>query len=102
MIINNAKEIIELRRTKTLQEIANIFHCSSARIGQILKNPHIASARYNTGGDTPLRPEEIVEGLKTLQDKHAKRHCGNRAVFIREHKREPAYKPGDSHYNVKS
>ena len=40
MIRDKIEKIIELRKTRTLREIASILGCSAERIRQLLKNPH--------------------------------------------------------------
>ena len=39
---------------------------------EILKHPLIESARYNTGGDSPYTPKQILEILKPIADRYGK------------------------------
>lgn len=39
---------------------------------EILKHPLIDAVRYNTGGDSPYAPKQILETLKPIADRHGK------------------------------
>lgn len=43
------------------------------RIDEILSNPLVVSARYNTGGDTPYTPSEILQKIAPLAQRHRKK-----------------------------